>query len=82
MNALPFHVVTLTHPQWEDALSCAKRLPGDAVPELRLDLFPEAEPEALVDALRRRCLVSCRRASEGGRWPDDDEAGRVARLCA
>lgn len=82
MNALPFHIVTLTHPDWDEALACAKRLPGDALPELRLDLFPEADPEALVDALKRRCLVSCRRVSEGGRWPDDDEAGRLAKLCA
>ncbi|MBP1772360.1 MAG: aroE [Holophagaceae bacterium] len=82
MNALPFHVVSLTHPDWDGALACARRLPGDALPELRLDLFPEADPEALVDALKRRCLVSCRRVSEGGRWPDEDEAGRVARLCA
>jgi len=80
MSLLPFHLVTLSHPDWEAALACAKRLPGDALPELRLDLFPEADPEALVDALKRRCLVSCRRASEGGRWPDDDEAGRLAHL--
>ncbi|BDU68960.1 3-dehydroquinate dehydratase [Geothrix oryzae] len=80
MNALPFHVVTLTHPGWEEALACAKRLPGDALPELRLDLFPEADPEALVDALRRRCLVTCRRVSEGGRWPDEDPEGRLTHL--
>ncbi len=80
MNALPFHLVTLTHPDWEEARACAKRLGEDALPELRLDLFPEADPEALVDALRRRCLVTCRRTSEGGRWPDDDEAGRIAHL--
>ncbi|MBK9795631.1 MAG: type I 3-dehydroquinate dehydratase [Holophagaceae bacterium] len=80
MNLLPFHLVTLTHPDWEAALACARRLGEDALPELRLDLFPEADPEALVDALKRRCLVTCRRASEGGRWPDDDEAGRISRL--
>ncbi|GLH74571.1 3-dehydroquinate dehydratase [Geothrix limicola] len=80
MSPLPFHLVTLTHPEWEQALVCAKRLGEDALPELRLDLFPEADPEALVDALRRRCLVTCRRASEGGRWPDEDEAGRIAHL--
>lgn len=80
MSLLPFHLVTLSHPDWEAALACAKRLTGDALPELRLDLFPEADPEALVDALRRRCLVSCRRVSEGGCWPDEDEAGRLAHL--
>ena len=80
MNPIPFHIVTLTHPVWEDALACARRLPGDALPELRLDLFPELDPEAMVDALRRRCLVSCRRASEGGRWPDEEEAGRLVHL--
>ena len=37
----------------------------DALPELRLDLFPELDPEALVEALEGRCLVTCRRASEG-----------------
>jgi 3-dehydroquinate dehydratase type I len=72
--------VTLTHPEWEAALACAKRLGEDSLPELRLDLFPEADPEALVDALRRRCLVTCRRVSEGGRWPDADEEGRLAKL--
>ncbi|HEY3400418.1 MAG TPA: type I 3-dehydroquinate dehydratase [Geothrix sp.] len=83
MSHLPFHIVTLSHPDWEAALACAKRLAEDALPELRLDLFPEADPEALVDALKRRCLVTCRRQSEGGRWPDEDEAGRIAQLvCA
>ncbi len=77
---MPFHLVTLTHPEWEEALACARRLGADALPELRLDLFPEADPEALVDALKRRCLVTCRRVSEGGRWPDEDEAGRLAHL--
>ncbi len=81
LKPLPFHLVTLTHPRWEDALHCAKRLGEDALPELRLDLFPDLDPEALVDALKRRCLVTCRRASEGGRWPDEDEAGRLAHLC-
>ena len=80
MNPLPFHLVTLSHPEWEAALACARRLPEDALPELRLDLFPEADPEALVDALKRRCLVTCRRVSEGGRWPDADEAERLSRL--
>lgn len=80
MNALPFHLVTLTHSDWDGALACARRLGDDALPELRLDLFPEADPEAMVDALKRRCLVTCRRISEGGRWPDEDEAGRLAQL--
>ncbi|MFN7956827.1 MAG: type I 3-dehydroquinate dehydratase [Holophagaceae bacterium] len=80
MSPLPFHLVTLTHPEWEQALACAKRLGDDSLPELRLDLFPDQDPEGLVDALRRRCLVTCRRVSEGGRWPDVDEAGRMAAL--
>ncbi len=80
VNPLPFHLVTLSHPEWEAALACAQRLGEDALPELRLDLFPELDPEALVDALKRRCLVTCRRVSEGGRWPDEDEAGRLAHL--
>lgn len=80
MTSLPFHLVTLTHPDWERALVYAKRLGDDALPELRLDLFPEADPEALVDALKRRCLVSCRRVSEGGAWPDEDEVGRLSHL--
>jgi len=80
LNPLPFHLVTLTHPEWEQARRCARRLDDDALPELRLDLFPDADPEALVDALKRRCLVTCRRVSEGGRWPDEDEPGRLALL--
>ena len=66
MSPLPFHLVTLSHTEWDEALTCAKRLGEDALPELRLDLFPELDPEALVDALRRRCLVTCRRAGAGG----------------
>lgn len=77
MSPIPFHIVTLSHPDWEAALACAKRLPAEALPELRLDLFPSADPEALVDALKRRCLVTCRRVSEGGRWPDADEEARL-----
>jgi len=80
VNPLPFHIVTLTHPEWEQARVSARRLADDALPELRLDLFPDLDPEALVDALKRRCLVTCRRVSEGGRWPDEDEAGRLAHL--
>ncbi len=80
MTHPPFHIVTLTHPTWEEALACGRRLGEDALPEVRLDLFPEEDPEALVDALKRRCLVTCRRVSEGGRWPDADEAGRLEHL--
>ena len=80
VSPLPFHIVTLTHPEWDEALACGKRLGDDALPELRLDLFPEMDPEALVDVLKRRCLVTCRRVSEGGRWPDEDEAGRLDHL--
>lgn len=72
--------MTLTHSDWEAALACAKGLPGDALPELRLDLFPGADPESLVAALGGRCLVTCRRQSEGGRWPDSDDAGRLVHL--
>lgn len=80
MTTLPFHLVTLTHAAWAEALACARGLGEDALPELRLDLFPEADPRALVQALGGRCLVTCRRQSEGGRWPEGDEAGRMARL--
>jgi 3-dehydroquinate dehydratase/shikimate dehydrogenase len=80
LATLPFYLVTLTHPSWDDALAYAKRLGDDALPELRLDLFPDLDPEEMVDALKHRCLVSCRRSSEGGRWPDEDEEGRLARL--
>ena len=80
MSHPPFHIVTLTHPTWEEALACGRRLGDDALPELRLDLFPDEDPEALVDALKRRCLVTCRRVSEGGRWPDADEGGRLQHL--
>ncbi|HJV38221.1 MAG TPA: type I 3-dehydroquinate dehydratase [Geothrix sp.] len=77
---LPFHLVTLTHATWDRALACARSLGPEALPELRLDLFPEADPGELVRALGGRCLATCRRQSEGGRWPDEDEAGRMARL--
>lgn len=80
MSALPYYVITLTHPDWEEALACAKRLGSDTLPELRLDLFPDQDPEAMVDALHRHCLVSCRRRSEGGQWPDEEEAPRLERL--
>jgi len=80
LEPLPFHIVTLSHPDWAAALACARRLPQDALPELRLDLFPDRDPAALVEVLGGRCLVTCRRQSEGGRWSDEDEAGRLAHL--
>jgi 3-dehydroquinate dehydratase / shikimate dehydrogenase len=80
MNTLPFYVVTLRHERWEDALASAKKLPQDAIAELRLDLFPDRDPEAMVQALHGQCLVSCRRVSEGGQWPDQDEKARLAFL--
>jgi len=81
MSPKPFYFVTLTHARWEDALACARRLPPEAMAELRLDLFPDAEPEALVRDLERRCLVSCRRPEEGGAWAGDEPA-RLERLLA
>ncbi|WP_243302280.1 type I 3-dehydroquinate dehydratase [Geothrix oryzisoli] len=80
MNPLPFHLVTLTQATWGEALACARGLGQDALPELRLDLFSQVDPGSLVEALGSRCLVTCRRRSEGGRWPDEDEAGRMAHL--
>lgn len=80
MNPLPFYLVTLTHADPAAGLAYGKRLGDDALPELRLDLWPDRDPGDLVHQLQRRCLVTCRRASEGGRWPDADEAGRLAHL--
>jgi 3-dehydroquinate dehydratase type I len=77
----PFYFVPLTHPTWEDALACARALPPEAMAELRLDLFPDRDPEAMVAALDRRCLVTCRRQDEGGAWAGD-EASRLERLLA
>jgi len=79
---LPFFLVTLSHATWDAALACARSLPSDALPELRLDLFPDFDPKTLVLDLDGRCLVTCRRVSEGGRWPDGDEAARLERLRA
>ena len=81
MSQPPFYFVPLTHPDWAGALACARRLPPEAMAELRLDLFPDAEPEALVRDLERRCLVSCRRPEEGGAWAGDEPA-RLERLLA
>lgn len=78
---IPFYVVTLSHGEWEDARHCARHLPAEALPELRLDLFPDHDPGDLVDALHRRCLVSCRRRDDGGRW-EGTENDRLARLRA
>ncbi len=80
MNRLPFFIVTLTHATWDAALTCARSLPGDALPELRLDLFSAHEAAALVRDLGGRCLVTNRRVSEGGRA--GDEALRLDRLRA
>jgi len=80
MPQLPFYVVPLTHSDWEDARTYAKKLPREAIPELRLDLMPEADPESLVDSLKHYCVVSCRRVSDGGRWPDEDEGGRMEKI--
>ncbi|MDR1840915.1 MAG: type I 3-dehydroquinate dehydratase [Holophagales bacterium] len=77
MSLPPFYIVPLTHSDWEDARAYAKKLPNEAIAEVRLDLTPDADPEYLVDSLKRRCVVSSRRVSEGGRWPDEDEAGRL-----
>ena len=78
----PFFLVTLTHPLWDAALACAGALPGEALPELRLDLFPERDAASLVRDLEGHCLATCRRGSEGGGWPDADEAARLERLRA
>lgn len=77
--ALPFFIVTLTHPTWEAAVACARALPGDALPELRLDLFPRHDAAKLVRDLDGLCLVSCRRVSEQGSF-SGDEALRLERL--
>jgi shikimate 5-dehydrogenase/3-dehydroquinate dehydratase len=81
LNTLPFYIVPLTHPTWAQALASARDLPPEAMAELRLDLFSSEDAEAMILALDRRCLVSCRRAEDGGAWTGD-EAGRLARLLA
>ena len=81
MSPLPFYIVPLTHPDWEEALASAAQLPAEAMPELRLDLFPDLDPGEMVRALRHRCVVTHRRASEGGRW-DGPEDARLERLLA
>lgn len=81
MQPLPFYIVTLSHPVWEDALACAARLPSGSIPELRLDLFPQADPLELVRALKGRCLVTCRKRAEGGSWegPESERLERILR---
>jgi len=82
MRTLPFFIVTLTQPAWDGALACARALPEDALPELRLDLFAERDPASMVRDLGGRCLVTARRVSEGGRWADGDGDRRLAALRA
>jgi 3-dehydroquinate dehydratase/shikimate dehydrogenase len=81
MTLPPFYIVPLTHPTWDEARESARRLPPEAMPELRLDLFPDLEPEEMIRGLQRACLVTNRRADEGGRWAGSEEA-RIARLSA
>ncbi len=78
--ALPFFIVTLTHATWDAARSCARALPADALPELRLDLFPDHDAASLVRDLGGHCLVTNRRVAEGGRATDESE--RMNRLHA
>jgi 3-dehydroquinate dehydratase len=79
MTAIPFFIVPLTHPTWEEALESVRHLPAEAIPELRLDLFPEGDLEEMIHGLRRYCVVTNRRVSEGGRWEGTEE-DRLARL--
>ncbi|HTL98007.1 MAG TPA: type I 3-dehydroquinate dehydratase, partial [Holophagaceae bacterium] len=80
MSGLPFFIVTLTHATWDAALACARALPADALPELRLDLFPDHDAAALVRDLGGRCLATNRRTSELGKA--EDGPARLARLRA
>ncbi len=73
MTMLPFYIVPLTHPTWDEALESTRRLPSEAIPELRLDLFPDLDPEEMIRGLKRSCVVTNRRASEGGRWEGSEE---------
>jgi 3-dehydroquinate dehydratase/shikimate dehydrogenase len=79
MSVIPFFIVTLTHPTWEEALEAVRHLPAEAIPELRLDLYPAGDPEEMIRGLRRYCVVTNRRAREGGRWEGSEE-DRLARL--
>jgi 3-dehydroquinate dehydratase type I len=79
MTILPFYIVTLSHPTWDEAVACARELPEEALPELRLDHFLENDPEFMIRSLQRRCVVSCRRSADGGTWQDSEEE-RIGRL--
>lgn len=74
MATLPAYFVTLSHAVWEDAEACARRLPPEAMAELRLDLYPDRDPEELIRALGRKCLVTCRRREDGGAWDGTEDA--------
>jgi 3-dehydroquinate dehydratase type I len=78
VSGLPFFIVTLTHATWDAAVACARALPADALPELRLDLFPDLEAAAMVRDLGGRCLATNRRVSELGRA--EDGPARLERL--
>ncbi len=80
MSGLPFFLVTLTHATWDAARAYARTLPEDALPELRLDLFPERDASEMARDLGGRCLVTNRRISEGGKA--EDGASRLDRLRA
>jgi 3-dehydroquinate dehydratase type I len=80
VSGLPFFIVTLTHATWDAARAYARSLADDALPELRLDLFPDHDAASLVRGLSGRCLVTNRRVSEGGKATD--EAARLDRLRA
>lgn len=79
MSTFPFYIVPLTHASFDEALESVRKLPEEAIPELRLDLYPDLEPGMMIEALKRRCVVTCRRANEYGKWEGSEEA-RVARL--
>lgn len=79
MTLLPFYVVPLTQSTWDEALESARNLPSETIPELRLDLFPDLDPEEMIRGLKRHCVVTNRRVSEGGRWEGSEEE-RLAHL--
>lgn len=79
MSLLPAYFVTLAQPAWEEAEAYARRLPEEAMAEVRLDLYPHEQPEQMIRSLGRRCLVTCRRREDGGAW-EGDEASRLERL--
>jgi len=79
MSIFPFFIVPLTHASFDEALESVRWFPEEAMPELRLDLYPDRDPEEMILALKRRCIVTCRRADEYGKWEGDEE-GRLAKL--